>query len=137
MAEAVEGEKAFKRIGQLKENNYVLIDGEPCKIRSIEKSKPGKHGAAKARITAFGIFDDQKRTLLKPTDADSEVPVIEKAKAQVVAVMGGRLQIMDLATYEIFDVKKPEDLGNLKSGAEIDFIRFGAKVAVVRAKAEE
>jgi translation elongation factor P/translation initiation factor 5A len=31
----------------VKEGSYVIIDGEPCKIVEVEKSKPGKHGSAK------------------------------------------------------------------------------------------
>lgn len=33
--------------GSLKEGSYVIIDGEPCKVVEIEKSKTGKHGSAK------------------------------------------------------------------------------------------
>jgi hypothetical protein len=29
-------------LGDVKEGSYVLIDGEPCKIVEVEKSKPGK-----------------------------------------------------------------------------------------------
>lgn len=34
----------------------------PCTINSISKSKPGKHGSAKARVEVVGVFDGQKRT---------------------------------------------------------------------------
>jgi translation initiation factor 5A len=40
-------------VKELKEGKYVLIDEEPCVIKSISKSKPGKHGSAKARIDAI------------------------------------------------------------------------------------
>jgi translation initiation factor 5A len=42
------------------------------------KSKPGKHGAAKARVTAFNIFTRTKRGLLKGTDGEVEVPMFQK-----------------------------------------------------------
>jgi len=29
-------------LGDVKEGSYVIIDGEPCKIVEVEKSKPGK-----------------------------------------------------------------------------------------------
>jgi translation initiation factor 5A len=51
---------------ELKEGRYVIIDDEPCVIKSIAKSKPGKHGAAKARVDAVGIFDGQKRSTVQP-----------------------------------------------------------------------
>ncbi len=28
-------------LGSVKEGSYIIIDGEPCKIVSYEKSKPG------------------------------------------------------------------------------------------------
>ncbi|HDQ06034.1 MAG TPA: translation initiation factor IF-5A, partial [Candidatus Bathyarchaeota archaeon] len=36
-------------VGALRVGSYIIIDGEPCKIVSYSKSKPGKHGSAKAR----------------------------------------------------------------------------------------
>ena len=104
-----EAEKKFSNAGSLKDGSYVLIDGFPCQVKSVEKSKPGKHGAAKVRVVAVGIFDTQKRGLLKPTDADIEVPMIEKRSGQVVAVMGEH--------YVTFDIPKPKDIQGLQGGA--------------------
>ncbi|PVX24043.1 MAG: translation initiation factor IF-5A, partial [Candidatus Bathyarchaeum sp.] len=39
-------------VGALRVGSYIIIDDAPCKIVSYSKSKPGKHGAAKARIVA-------------------------------------------------------------------------------------
>jgi len=130
-------EKMYKQAGQMKEGNYMMIDGEPCKIKAIEKSKPGKHGAAKVRITGFGVFDDQKRTFLGPVDADVEVPIIQRSNATVVAVMGDTVQIMDLKTYETMNARKTAELGDIKSGTEVEYMKYGDKVAILRAKAKE
>ena len=48
--------KELSEIRNLKVNRYIIIDDEPCKIVSISTSKPGKHGEAKARIEAIGVF---------------------------------------------------------------------------------
>ncbi len=69
----------------MKEGSYIMIDGEPCKVVEVEKSKTGKHGSAKVRIVGIGVFDNVKRTLIVPADAQVEVPIIEKFVAQVVA----------------------------------------------------
>ncbi|MEM2449870.1 MAG: translation initiation factor IF-5A, partial [Candidatus Methanomethylicaceae archaeon] len=61
-------------IGDLKEGSFVVIDNVPCRVVSIEKSKTGKHGSAKARVTAIGIFDGVKRSIVAPTDQKVEVP---------------------------------------------------------------
>ena len=129
-----EEEKTFKKIGQFKEGNFILIDGNVCRIKSIEKSKPGRHGAAKARISTVGVFDNQKRTLLKPTDGEGEVPIITRSNAQVVAVMGKTIQVMDMQNYQTFDVKKPEDLPGLKSGVEVEYLQYGDNVTLLRKK---
>ena len=128
-----EGEKRFAQVGQLKEGNYVLIDGIPCQIKSVEKSKPGKHGAAKARIVAVGVFNGQKKNLLKSTGMENEVPIIEKGNGQVVAIMGDNVQIIDTADYKTLDVKKPKELA-LKSGDDIEYQYWGDEIQIVRKK---
>ncbi|HLC36416.1 MAG TPA: translation initiation factor IF-5A [archaeon] len=127
-----DAEKKFTRVGQLKEGGYVLIDEIPCQIKSVEKSKPGKHGAAKARVTAIGVFNNAKKTLLKSTGMDAEVPMIRKGSAQVVAVMGDLIQIMDLEDYSTKDIKNPKEIAGLASGVEVEFIAYGDELKVVR-----
>ena len=51
-------------IRELKTGSYIVVDGEPCKITDYKTSKPGKHGEAKARIVAVGLFDNRKRSLV-------------------------------------------------------------------------
>ena len=105
----------------LKPGRFLLIDGVPCRVVEIDTSSPGKHGAAKMRITAVGIFDGSKKTLLKPSSADIEVPVINKKKAQVVSITENLVQVMDLDTYDTYEVPMPEELkGSLKQGSEVE-----------------
>jgi len=61
-----------------------LIDGEPCRVISVEKSKPGKHGSAKANITAVGFFDNRKRNVIMPADRQVDVPLIDKRSATII-----------------------------------------------------
>ena len=96
-------------LGELKVGSYIIIDGEPCKIVNYTKSKPGKHGAAKARIVAIGVFDESKRTIVKPVSARVEVPLIEKKTGQVIALLPAAVQLMDLETYEMTEAPFPED----------------------------
>lgn len=127
-------EKKFVKSGQIKEGGYVLADGAVCQVKSIEKSKPGKHGAAKVRITAIGIFGEGKKTILKPTGDDVEVPIIKKGNGQVVAVMGDTIQVMDVENYETYNVPKPEGITGLTSGAELEYHQYGDKIKIVRKK---
>jgi len=116
-------EKVFAVAKELKEGKYVLIDDIPCRIVQIESSKPGKHGSAKMRITAIGIFSGQKKTLLSPGDADVEVPIIERKTALIMSVSGTSAQVMDTSTNEMYDVELPEELvSEADSGKEVDIL---------------
>jgi translation initiation factor 5A len=110
-------------VRSLKPNRYVLIDDEPCKILSISTSKPGKHGEAKARIEAVGVFDEQKRSIVHPVTHKVRVPMMDKRSAQVIALMGQEVQLMDMKTYETFNLPVDEDLlEKLVPGKEIQYI---------------
>ncbi len=116
-------EKVFAVAKDLREGKYVLIDDIPCRIVQIESSKPGKHGSAKMRITAMGIFNGQKKTLLSPGDADVEVPIIDRKTVQVMSVSGATAQVMDKDTYEVYDMDVPEELaGQVEPGKEVDIL---------------
>ncbi|HDD72557.1 MAG TPA: translation initiation factor IF-5A [Candidatus Aenigmarchaeota archaeon] len=124
----------MERTGVIKDckpGSYIMIEGEPCKVISMTKSKPGKHGAAKVRLEAVGIFDGKKRSLMKPADAEVSIPVIEKKKAQVISVSGEIAQLMDLETYETFEATIPEEFkGKLESGTEILYWKLGNRVLI-------
>ncbi|NPA85823.1 MAG: translation initiation factor IF-5A [bacterium] len=110
---------------ELKEGSYVLIEGEPCKVLSISISTPGKHGAAKARIEAIGIFDNQRRSIVLPADSKVDIPIIERRRAQVIAVSPGTLQLMDMETFEIFELpRSQEDVG---VGDIVEYLAWGEK----------
>ncbi|MEM0159155.1 MAG: translation initiation factor IF-5A [Candidatus Micrarchaeaceae archaeon] len=123
----------YASMKDLKPGRFVLIDNAPCRVVDVETSAPGKHGAAKMRVTAIGLFDNQKRTLLKPSDADVEVPIITKKKAQVVSVTDSTAQLMDMETYETYELSIPEELkGSIRQGAEIEVIESMGRRAIAR-----
>ena len=70
-------------VGTVKIGQYIIVDGEPCKVVEFEKSKPGKHGAAKARIVAMSVTTGTKKNVISPVDARIDVPMIEKKTGQV------------------------------------------------------
>jgi translation initiation factor 5A len=112
-----------KSVKEVKTGSFIMIDGIPCKVVDVETSAPGKHGSAKMRITAMGIFDGQKKTLLMPAHGDVEVPEIKKRRAQVVSITGNVVQLMDMETYEVYDAALPDELRPmLKSGNEVEVL---------------
>ncbi|HZD35604.1 MAG TPA: translation initiation factor IF-5A, partial [Nitrososphaeraceae archaeon] len=92
-------------LGSLKVGSYIIIDNEPCRIVSYDHSKPGKHGSAKARISAIGVFDGSKHSMVSPVSANVDVPIIDKRSGQVISITGQSLQIMDLETFEVFETE--------------------------------
>jgi translation initiation factor 5A len=124
-------------LGALKVGSYIIIDGEPCKIVNYSKSKPGKHGAAKARIVAIGVFDESKRTIVKPVSAQVDVPLIEKKTGQVIALLPSVVQLMDLETYEMTEAPLPEDeelKSKLASGVEVEYWQILGRTRITRTK---
>jgi translation initiation factor 5A len=112
-----------QEVRELKEGRYMLIDEEPCRILSIQMSKPGKHGEAKARIDAVGIFDERKRSVVFPVTHKVQVPLIGKRQAQVVSMSGAEAQLMDLETYEMFAMPVDDELkGQLSPGSEVQYV---------------
>jgi len=124
-------------VGSLKTGSYVIVDDEPCRIVDLTKSKPGKHGSAKARVVTIGVFDGVKRSFVKPVDAKVDVPMIEKRTGQVLAALPTSVQIMDLETYEFFETSFPEDedlRSRLNQGVEIEYWRILGRTKIMRAK---
>ncbi len=107
-------------IKNLKKGSFVLIDDVPCRVVSVNISKSGKHGAAKARVEGMGLVDGRRRDIIKPADAKVPVPILLKKQAQVLAIIGDKVQLMDLTDYSNFELDIPEEMkGKLESGQEI------------------
>lgn len=123
-------------LGALRVGSYVVVDDEPCRIVNYSKSKPGKHGSAKARVVAIGVFDSAKRSFVKPVSSQVVVPIIEKKGGQVIALLPSAVQVMDLETFEIFETPMPEEdlKSKLSSGVEIEFWRILGRTKIVRTK---
>ncbi|MEM5853711.1 MAG: translation initiation factor IF-5A [Candidatus Aenigmatarchaeota archaeon] len=112
-------------IKDLKPNGFVLIDDVPCRIERVDVSKSGKHGAAKARVEGIGLFDGKRRSIVKPADDTVEVPILERKKAQVIAIIGEKAQLMDLTTFEVFELEIPEERREkIKQGEEVDYFEI-------------
>lgn len=122
-------------VGKLNEGSFIVINEEPCRIAKITTSAPGKHGHAKCKLYAVGLFDGQKRTLVKPADTKVEIPIIERSAAQILAIMGNSAQLMDLSSYETFELSIPMELrGELEEGGEVEYIQALGRKKIERKK---
>ena len=124
-------------LGSLKVGHHIIIQNVPCRIVEYDRSKPGKHGSAKARIVAIGIFDGTKRSIVSPVSAKVSVPMIEKRSAQIISMATNSVQLMDLVNYEIFFTSLPteeEVKVKLSPGLEVEYWQILDKIKIVRVK---
>ncbi len=122
-------EKRQTEMKQLKPGGFVIIDDVCCTVESIDISKSGKHGAAKARISAMGMFDGKRRVIVKPGDSRVDIPVLEKRNGQVISKTATSVQVMDLEDYAISELPVPEGL-TLNEGDEVLIWRFGPNAMI-------
>ncbi|MCS6785239.1 MAG: translation initiation factor IF-5A [Candidatus Caldarchaeum sp.] len=124
-------------LGSLKEGHNIIIDGEPCRIVEVEKSKPGKHGSAKVRLVAIGIFDEVKRSMVGPADNKVEVPIVDKRSGQVVAVSSDSVSVMDNQTLQIVEVPLPKDetiRSKIEPGVSVEYWSIMNRFMLVNVK---
>ncbi len=116
--------KEQTEVGKLKEGRYVVVDDEPCKIQSICISKPGKHGAAKARLDVVGLFDGQKRSVVSPTSATVYAPIVERKTGQILTIAGNVVTFMDMKDFNNFELVVEDEhiLATFQPAQEVPYI---------------
>ena len=113
------GEKKFVSTSSLKKGSYIIVDGVASTVTDINISRPGKHGHAKVNLMAVGMIDGKKRNMVTG-DHEVEAPIIGKKNAQVLSVSGNMANVMDLESYETFDISIPEELqGQVRDGTVV------------------
>jgi translation initiation factor 5A len=99
-----------KDANQLKKGNYLIFDGEVCRITSEpQHSKSGKHGHAKMRFDAENLFTGKKSSVVMPGGEAVDIPNIEKKTAQVISRSTDSVTLMDSESFENFETALPEE----------------------------
>ena len=93
---------------EAKVGTNILVDGMPCAVKSIDISKTGKHGHAKCRFEAVGIITGNKKVFVVPGHERLEVPNVDKRKAQILSKSDGKVNLMDLESFETIEVPCPD-----------------------------
>ncbi len=118
-------------IRTLKVGWYVALDESAYKILSISKSKPGKHGSAKARLELEDLFTKQKRSHVGTVTDNIQVPLLEKGSAIITHVQGNEVHAMDNKTYSNL-ILPTEDGLNLEPGGEIQWVEAMGRYKITR-----
>ena len=118
-------------IRTLKVGRYVALEESAYKILSMSKSKPGKHGSAKARLELEDIFSGQKRSHVGTVTDSIHVPVIEKGSAIITHIQGSEVHAMDNKTYESLILPQTTEF-NLNPGGEIQWMEAMGRFRITR-----
>ena len=129
-------------LGSLKIGSYILLpvsdqpSGEPCRIVEYDTSKPGKHGSAKARIVAVGIFDNQKRPHVGPVSMQIHVPLIDKRTGQIISILDSGTQVMDSETFETIDITMIDEAikDKIQQGQDVEYWKVMDRTKIMRVK---
>ena len=118
-------------IRTLKVGRYCCVDDKAYKINSISKSKPGKHGSAKARMELVDIFSGSKISHVGSVTDSINVPLIEKGTALVTHVEGSEVHAMNMRDHSMMILPLEEDLEN-EGGKEIMWMEALGLFKIIR-----
>ena len=118
-------------IRTLKVGRYVALEDSAYKILSMSKSKPGKHGSAKARLELQDIFNGQKRSHVGTVTDTIYVPVIEKGSAIITHIQGDEVNAMDNKTFENMILPLSSEF-TLEPGGEIQWMEAMGRYRITR-----
>ena len=95
--------------GRMKPGSLIMMKEQfPCKVTAFSTAKPGKHGSAKAMITAKDIFTDKQYDETFGTGDMIPRPIVSKSEVTLIDIDDGYCHLM-LADGEIkSDLALPE-----------------------------
>ena len=82
--------------GRMKPGSYIIMKEQwPCKVTAFSTAKPGKHGSAKAMITAKDIFTDKQYEETFGTGDMIPRPIVTKTESTCLCYDDdGKMDIM-------------------------------------------
>ena len=118
-------------IRTLKVGRYCCVEDKAYKINSISKSKPGKHGSAKARLELVDIFTGQKISHVGSVTDTIHVPLIEKGTAMVTHIEGVEVHAMNMRDHSMM-ILPMEDEMEIDAGKEIMWMEALGLYKIIR-----
>ena len=119
-------------IRTLKVGRFCVVDEEAYKILSISKSKPGKHGSAKARLSLESIFTGKKISHVGTVTDSINVPMIEKGTAMVTHIDNGEVHAMNMRDHTMMILPLPGEGMNIEAGKEIMWQEALGRYIIIR-----
>ena len=119
-------------IRTLKVGRFCVVDDEAYKILSISKSKPGKHGSAKARLELVSLFSSKKISHVGTVTDNIYVPMIEKGTAMVTHLEGSEVHAMNMRDHTMMILPLPGEGMNIEDGKEIMWQEALGRYIIIR-----
>jgi translation initiation factor 5A len=110
-------------VNKLRIGGYVIINGKPCRVVSLVKSKIGKHGHSKASFMGIDLFTDKKYEAHMPTSHEIEIPIVTRTEYSLINIDEQYTQLVDIhgnmrEDVEIGDDEISENLMNLYQSSQ-------------------
>ena len=88
VADATATNYTYGEAGRMKPGSLIMMREEtfPCKVTELKTAKPGKHGSAKAMITAKDIFTDKAYEETFGTGDNVPMPIVKKTEYQCLDI---------------------------------------------------
>ena len=118
-------------IRTLKVGRFCVVDDEAYKILSISKSKPGKHGSAKARLELVSLFSNKKISHVGTVTDNIYVPMIEKGTAMVTHLEGNEVHAMNMKDHTMMILPMESEM-NIEAGKEIMWMEALGRYKIIR-----
>tara|TARA_B100001250_G_C19800702_1_gene790914 strand:- start:2176 stop:2562 length:387 start_codon:yes stop_codon:yes gene_type:complete len=118
-------------IRTLKVGRFCVVDNEAYKILSISKSKPGKHGSAKARLELVSLFSSKKISHVGTVTDNIYVPMIEKGTAMVTHLEGNEVHAMNMKDHTMMILPMESEM-NIEAGKEIMWMEALGRFKIIR-----
>lgn len=99
-----------KQASSLKKGDFIIIQEQPCKVTEITFAKTGKHGHAKASITATNIFNGKRLEDGCPSTANVDCPEVVRNDYDLLDITDDDyLTLLNADGEEKNDLKVPAD----------------------------
>ena len=117
--------------GRMKPGSLIIMKEQfPCKVTAFSTAKPGKHGSAKAMITAKDVFTDKQYDETFGTGDMIPRPIIKKEEANLLSMEDDGTMCIMLADGDL-----KEDL-NLPTEAHLSDVVAQIKAILPRVESD-
>ena len=117
---------------ELEKGNHFFVNNEPVRVMRKEVVAFGTHSHSKLKIFYQPLEGGGEKTItLQHADRVETVEIIRKL-GQVISKANGKVQVMDMVSYETLDATEPSEIfSDLNEGDQVTFIDLKGNVQIL------